>query len=67
MYRFIGLTERIDIYNLVWPYAMGNCSLDRPTAQYLYAAGNWSSVEIEEPTAADAYLIIPRVSGRLVK
>ena len=54
-------------YNLVWPYAMGNCHLDRHTGKYLLEAGSWSTIELETPKEEDAWQFLPRVSGRLVK
>lgn len=65
------LEARADVctvaYNLVWPYAMGNCHLDRHTEKYLLEAGSWSTIELETPKEEDAWQFLPRVSGRLVK
>lgn len=55
------------IYNFVWPYALGNCHLDRPTGKYLLEAGSWSTIELETPKEKDAWMVLPRVYGRLVK
>ncbi|CAF9936152.1 hypothetical protein IMSHALPRED_010478 [Imshaugia aleurites] len=55
------------VYNLVWPYALGNCHLNRPTEKYLLEAGSWSTIELETPKEEDAWTVLPRVSGRLVK
>ena len=55
------------IYGIVWPFAMGNCNLDRPTGQYLVAAGKWDKMEVEGQKPEDAHLLLPRVKGRLVK
>ena len=57
----------IGIYNIVWPFAIGQCHLDRPTGRYLKEAGSWSSVELKIPTDEDDWLLFPHVSGRLVK
>ena len=46
---------------------MGNCRLDRPTQTYLLEAGSWSTIELEIPKEEDAWMVLPRVSGRLVK
>ncbi|KAF6220452.1 hypothetical protein HO133_002884 [Letharia lupina] len=55
------------VYNFVWPYALGNCHLDRPTEKHLLEAGSWSTIELETPKEADAWMVFPHVSGRLVK
>ena len=66
--RALILSQRIVVYNLVWPYGLGNCHLDRPTGKYLLEAGNWSTTdELEWPKDEDGWMILPRVSGRLVK
>lgn len=56
-----------DLYNLVWPYGLGNCHLNRPTDRYLQAAGAWSKVDLKLPTHEDAWSAFPRVSGQLIK
>lgn len=60
-----GLVQRM--YNIVWPFATGGCNLDRPTARYLKGAGEWSRIELAEPGREDAWTVLPRVSGVLVK
>ena len=55
------------MYNTVWPILLGNCHLNRPTAKLLKGAGDWAKVELETPKKEDAWLVIPRISGRLVK
>ena len=55
------------VYNLVWPYFLGNCHLDRTTEKYLLEAGSWSTIELDTPKEEDAWMLLPRVSGRLVK
>ena len=55
------------VYNLVWPYFLGNCHLDRSTGKYLLEAGSWSTIELDTPKEEDAWMLLPRVSGRLVK
>lgn len=60
-----GVVQRI--YNVVWPFAMGGCQLDRPTGRYLLEAESWATVELETPKEEDGWLVLPRVSGRLVK
>ena len=56
-----------DIYGIVWPFAMGNCHLDRLTGQYLVAAGKWETLDVKGPQPEDAHLLLPRFAGRLVK
>ena len=56
-----------DLYNTVWPILLGNCHLNRPTAETLKNAGDWAQVELETPQKDDAWLVFPRISGRLVK
>ena len=55
------------VYNLVWPFFVGNCHLDRPVGKYLLEAGSWSTIELDMPKEEDAWMVLPRVSGRLVK
>ena len=52
---------------MVWPIFMGNCYLDRDTGKYLLEAGSWSTIELDEQKEEDAWMLFPRVSGRLVK
>lgn len=56
-----------DFYNLVWPYGLGNCHLDRPTERYLQNAGSWSKIDLKLPTREDAWSVFPRVTGQLIK
>lgn len=55
------------VYNVVWPFAMGNCHLDRRTGRYLLEAGSWLVVELEMPKEEDDWSLFPHVTGRLVK
>lgn len=70
-FTICSLGARADVckvaFNLVWPYAVGNCHLDRDTGKYLLEAGSWSTIELEMPKEEDAWMFLPRVSGRLVK
>lgn len=60
-----GFVQRA--YGWVWPYATGNCHLDRPTGEYLLGAGSWSVVELEAPEKEDHWTLFPHITGRLVK
>ncbi|KAI4245846.1 MAG: hypothetical protein LQ352_006509 [Teloschistes flavicans] len=55
------------IYQLVWPYVIGGCCMDRDIATTLRQAGEWAKVDLQLPTKADAFEILPRISGRLIK
>ncbi|KAL8931483.1 MAG: hypothetical protein Q9216_007187 [Gyalolechia sp. 2 TL-2023] len=55
------------VYMLVWPYLLANCHLDRDTAQTLRDAGKWAKVDLQLPTAEDAWQVVPRIKGRLIK
>lgn len=57
----------IDLYNIVWPHAMGNCHLNRPTDKYVINSGQWANIDLELPTKDDAWMCIPRMSGQLTK
>ena len=61
------LTDCIDAFNIIWPYLMGNCHLDRPTGEYLLTAGKWDKVDLKSPRDEDPWLAIPHVWGTLVK
>ena len=60
-------TRLIDIYNTIWPFFLGNCQLNRTTQQSIMQAGNWDNIDLSVPTAEDAWLVFPRISGRLSK
>ena len=56
-----------DVYNTFWPYLFGNCHLDRPTGDFVLAAGQWEKVDVRLPEQDDPWLVIPHVSGKLVR
>ncbi|CAL8576927.1 hypothetical protein XPA_002789 [Xanthoria parietina] len=56
-----------DFYNIVWPYALQGCCLNRDTARTFREAGDWAKVDIQFSAAEDAWLAIPHISGRLTK
>lgn len=55
------------VYMLVWPYLLANCHLDRDTTQTLREAGKWAKVDLQLPTKEDAWQVVPRIKGRLIK
>ncbi|KAL9128917.1 MAG: hypothetical protein Q9217_002507 [Psora testacea] len=55
------------IYQVLWPYLMGNCNLTRPTGDYILKAGEWSTADMTTPEKEDPWMVIPHISGRLVK
>ncbi|KAL9604157.1 MAG: hypothetical protein Q9219_000745 [cf. Caloplaca sp. 3 TL-2023] len=55
------------VYMIVWPYCLANCHLDRDTAKTLREAGKWAKVDLQMPTKEEAWQVIPRISGRLIK
>ncbi|KAG8526563.1 uncharacterized protein KY384_008764 [Bacidia gigantensis] len=55
------------VYQIAWPWLMGGCSLVRPTADYLLSAGKWETVDLTSSAKEDPWLVIPRVSGKLIK
>ena len=57
----------LDVYNLIWPFFMGNCHLDRPIGEMLLKAGKWERVVLEPRNEEDDWAFLPRVAGRLVK
>ncbi|KAL8761549.1 MAG: hypothetical protein Q9184_002343 [Pyrenodesmia sp. 2 TL-2023] len=56
-----------DMYNIVWPYLLANCNMNRDTAQILREAGDWAKVDLRLPNEEDAALAIPRIWGHLTK
>lgn len=56
-----------DTYNIVWPYLLANCNLNRDTAQILREAGDWAKFDLRLPTEEDAPLAVPRIWGHLTK
>lgn len=63
-----GLSRCVqNMYQVVWPYVLQGCSLDRDTAKTLREAGEWAKVDLQLPGEEDAWQTFPRISGRLVK
>ncbi|KAL8689960.1 MAG: hypothetical protein Q9218_004492 [Villophora microphyllina] len=56
-----------NVYQIVWPYVLAGCCINRDTATVLREAGEWRTVELKEAGPEDAWMTFPRVSGRLVK
>ncbi len=67
MERETYVLSRADFYNIVWPYALQGCCLNRDTARTFREAGDWAKVDIQFSAAEDAWLAIPHISGRLTK
>jgi len=65
--RAVANTSHLDVYNTVWPFFLGNCHLTRNTHKSVIQAGDWDKVELTLPTSEDAWLVFPRISGRVVK
>ena len=56
-----------DFYNIVWPYVLRGCCLNRDTARSVREAGEWAKIDIHLSAAEDAWLVIPHIEGRLIK
>ncbi|KAL8954708.1 MAG: hypothetical protein Q9193_007126, partial [Seirophora villosa] len=59
-----------DIYNIVWPYALSNCHMNRDTARTLREAGEWAKDELQRlPLEEDEWraLAFPHIRGHLTK
>lgn len=56
-----------DLYNIVWPYALQGCNMNRETATTFREAGNWAKVDLHPVTKDDEWLVIPHISGSLTK
>ncbi|KAL8977845.1 MAG: hypothetical protein Q9177_006550 [Variospora cf. flavescens] len=57
-----------DLYNIVWPHALGNCQLNRDTARTLREAGEWAKDDLERPPfQEDAWQALPHIWGCLTK
>ena len=59
--------EVVDVYNIFWPFFIGNCHLNRTTQHSIMQAGDWGRIELTTPTSEDAWLVFPRIHGRLWK
>ena len=57
----------LEIYNVVWPFFVGDCHLDRNTERSIMQAGGWGKNQLTLPTAEDAWNPLPRVHGSLWK
>ncbi|KAL9591222.1 MAG: hypothetical protein Q9179_007940, partial [Wetmoreana sp. 5 TL-2023] len=63
-----GISRRVqDLYQIVWPYVLQGCCLDRDTAKTFREAGAWSRIELQEPTKEDAWQAVPHIAGKLIK
>lgn len=58
-------TLSIELWNLVWRFAIGGCRLDCPTKDLLLQNGDWEVLELE--TSGETRSLRPRVWGRLRK
>ncbi|CAF9920549.1 hypothetical protein IMSHALPRED_004959 [Imshaugia aleurites] len=56
-----------NVYNVFWPFFIGNCHLNRTTQHSIMQAGDWRRIELTSPTSEDAWLVFPRIYGRLWK
>ncbi|KAL9007367.1 MAG: hypothetical protein Q9173_007342 [Seirophora scorigena] len=59
-----------DIYNIVWPYVLSNCHMNRDTARTLREAGEWATNELQRlPLDEDEWqaLALPHIRGHLTK
>ncbi|KAL8643146.1 MAG: hypothetical protein Q9226_008425, partial [Calogaya cf. arnoldii] len=45
-----------DLYNIVWPYVLRGCCLNRDTARTVREAGEWAKIDIHLSAAEDAWL-----------
>lgn len=55
------------VYNIFWPFFIGNCHLNRTTQHSIMQTGDWERIELTCPTSEDAWLVFPRIYGRLWK
>lgn len=56
-----------NFYNIFWPFFLGNCHLDRDTRRAIMQAGSWEKIELAVPSSEDAWMVFPRISGKLFK
>lgn len=59
--------EIVGLYNVFWPFFIGNCHLNRNTHHSIMQAGEWEKIELTLPTREDAWSVFPRIHGRLWK
>jgi len=53
--------------DIVWPAFLGGCSITRDTEKWLKEAGQWSVIDLKQPSAEPYYQVIPHVMGVLKK
>lgn len=58
-------TTSIELWNIVWPFAIGGCRLGRPTIDLLLKNGDWEVLELE--AEGEPWSLMPRIWGRLRK
>lgn len=62
-----GTNYTTELYNILWPFFLGGCELNRKTDEWLKQAGEWERIELEGGTGESGFEVIPHVMGRLVK
>lgn len=65
--RHTANLDPIDLYNIFWPFFIGNCHLNRNIHHSIMQAGDWAKIDLTSPTSEDATRIFPRIYGRLWK
>ncbi|EPS39336.1 hypothetical protein H072_6865 [Dactylellina haptotyla CBS 200.50] len=56
-----------DLSNIIWPFLMGGCELQRPTEAYLYGAGDWEVKDLKPAEGFNGSEFITFTHGKLVK
>ena len=57
----------LDLYDVFWPFFIGNCHLNRNTQRSIMQAGDWGKIELTDLTSEDAWAVFPRIHGRFWK
>jgi SAM-dependent methyltransferase len=60
----------LELWNPLWRYIMGGCSLNRLKEDIIFNAGDWdlqaSEIKVQDNPASE-WSLMPRVEGRLIK
>jgi len=55
-----------DLWNVIWPYAIGGCTLNRDVKKTIFQAGKWENFDSIEGNG-QPWSMLPRVWGELRK
>jgi len=64
-YRTLRLLQ--NIYDIMWPFVLGGCHINRDTADSLKRAGSWEKVDLGRKKGEVGREMIGHIAGKLIK